>query len=125
MGIINKLFFGHQLRLNEDNLELRKELTTVEAPSSAIIESITKRHRTVLENAARDIQNKINQNTNELIRLEAEYLRKANAIQSDNKEFDLSLRALNASLKIYQEAEIKEEDQLVETLDSVLKNPED
>ena len=113
MGIFRKF-----LKNDKFDIEIGQDLITLQSPEPAIIESITKRHRAVLSNALKDIQNKIIQNNAELDRLQEEYFRRTSEIKSDNDEYSLSLRALEASIEVFE----KEEKQIPKAFYS---NPDD
>lgn len=70
-------------------------------------ETITQRHRIAIEHTKRELDMRTNNNNEEMERLTREYNELMGKLESDNKEYALSIKAMNASLDVFDEAEKK------------------
>lgn len=113
-------------RKKEENDELYAQSITVQAIQAVEADlkketakeaepvSITQRHRTAIEKGIRNVEERLFLNHEEMERLTNEYNLIMSKIRSDNAEYELSLRAMNASIAIFDENVKKGVDDLLE-----------
>lgn len=67
--------------------------------------TISQKHKVSVERAVADVEGRILRNEHEMERITSEYNRVMGKIKDDNNEYSLSLKAMNASLAVFLEAE--------------------
>lgn len=92
---------------NRDEIEIKKEelenIQNFQVSPPEPEKSITEKHRAVLQRARDEIADKIIRTNSEINDLTNAYKRRLVRLESDHREYHLSLRALEASIQVYED----------------------